>query len=398
MSTLRDKPAGRVRLLRGREQTLLDGYLWVYAGHVAETAGEPTPGDVVEVCAHSGRVIGLGFFNPHSKIRVRLLTFRNEPIDEKFWAARIASAAALRRRVVSETTAYRLIHGESDFLPGLIVDRYGDVLVMQALSFGMDRRKERLADLLMKATGAGAVYLRNDVHSLALEGLPVEQGFLRGGGATTVEIHEGRARFLVDIEQGQKTGWFCDQRENRLAAASLADGASVLEAFCHTGAFGLQAALNGATSVIGLDVSRDAVVQARAHAARNRVEGRCEYREADAFEELRRIERAGDRFGLVILDPPSFARTKLAVPQALAGYKQINIRALRLVGPEGFLVSCSCSHHVSEEQFWSMLQAAAHDAKRQLRLVERRSQARDHPVLAAMPETRYLKCIIVQVM
>jgi 23S rRNA (cytosine1962-C5)-methyltransferase len=277
------------------------------------------------------------------------------------------------------------------------VDRYGDVLVMQTLSFGMARRKERLADLLMKATGAGAVYLRNDVHSLTLEGLPVEQGFLRGDGPTTVEIHEGRARFLVDIKQGQKTGWFCDQRENRLAAASLADGASVLEAFCHTGAFGIQAALNGARSVLGLDVSRDAVVQARDHAARNRVAGRCEYREADAFEELRRIERAGDRFDLVILDPPSFARTKLAVPQALTGYKQINIRALRLVGPEGFLVSCSCSHHVNEEQFRSMLQEAAHDAKRQLRLIERRSQARDHPVLAAMPETQYLKCIIAQV-
>jgi len=393
-----DKPTGRVRLIRGREQILLAGYLWIYAGHVEDVAGEPAPGDVVDVCTHSGRAIGRGFFNPHSKIRIRLLTFRDEPITEAFWAARIASAAALRRRVVSDTTAYRLIHGESDFLPGLIVDHYGDVLVMQTLSFGMDRRKERLADLLMKETGATAIYLRNDVNSRTLEGLPVEHGFLRGGGATTIDIHESRARFLVDIEHGQKTGWFCDQRENRLAAASLADGATVLEAFCHTGAFGIHAALHGAASVLGLDVSRDAVAQARAHAARNKVEGRCEYREGDAFEELRRIERAGGRFDLVILDPPSFARTKLAVPQALAGYKQINIRALRLVGPEGFLVSCSCSHHVSEEQFWSMLQDAAHDAKRQLRLIERRSQARDHPILAAMPETRYLKCFILQVL
>ena len=398
MSTLSDRPTGRARLVRGREQTLLAGYLWIYAGHIAEAAGEPAPGDVVDVCAYSGRFIGRGFFNPQSKIRVRLLTFRDEPINEAFWAARIASAAALRRRIVSDTTAYRLVHGESDLLPGLIVDRYGDVLVMQILSFGMDRRKERLADLLMKETGATAVYLRNDAHARTLEGLPVEQGFLRGGGATTVEVHEGRARFLVDIEHGQKTGWFCDQRENRLAAASLAGGAAVLEAFCHTGAFGIQAALNGAKSVLGLDVSRDAVAQARAHAANNKVEGRCEYREADAFEELRRIERAGDRFDLVVLDPPSFARTKMAVPQALAGYKQVNMRALRLIGPDGFLVSCSCSHHVSEEQFWSMLQEAADDAKRPLRLIERRSQARDHPVLASMPETRYLKCFIVQVL
>jgi len=392
-----EKPTGRVRLVRGREQTLLAGYLWIYAGHVAEVAGDPAPGDLVDVCTHSGRIVGRGLFNPHSKIRVRLLTFRNEPIDEKFWTARIVSATALRTRLVSDTNAYRLIHGESDLLPGLIVDRYGDVLVMQILSFGMDRRRERLADLLVQETGVQAIYLRNDANSRTLEGLPVEHGFLRGGGATTIDIHEGRARFLVDIEHGQKTGWFCDQRENRLAAASLAGGARALEAFCHTGAFGIQAALHGAASVIGLDVSRDAVAQARDHAARNKVEGRCEYREADAFEELRRIERAGDRFDLVILDPPSFARTKQAVPQALAGYKQINLRALRLVGPEGFLVSCSCSHHVSEEQFWSMLQEAAHDAKRQLRLIERRSQARDHPVLAAMPETRYLKCIITQV-
>ena len=396
MNAQPDKSAGRVRLVRGREQILLAGYLWVYAGHIEEVAGDPAPGDVVDVCTHSGRPIGRGFFNPHSKIRVRLLTSRDELPDDAFWTKRIRGALALRRRVVSDTTAYRLIHGESDFLPGLIVDRYGDMLVMQTLSFGMDRRKERLADLLMKETGATAVYLRNDVNSRTLEGLPVEQGFLRGAGATSIEIHEGRARFLVDIEHGQKTGWFCDQRENRLAAASLADGAAVLEAFCHTGAFGIHAALHGAASVLGLDVSRDAVAMAREHAARNTVDERCSYREADAFEELRRLERASGRFDLVILDPPSFARTRLAVPQALAGYKQLNLRALRLLKPEGFLVSCSCSHHVSEEQFWSMLQDAAHDAKRPLRLIERRSQARDHPVLAAMPETRYLKCVIVQ--
>ena len=398
MSNLPDKPTGRVRLVRGREHTVLAGYLWIYAGHIAEVTGEPAPGDLVDVRTHSGRVIGRGFFNLHSKIRVRLLTFRDEPIDEKFWISRIAAAQALRRHVVSGTTAYRLIHGESDLLPGLIVDRYADVLVMQTLSSGMARRKDLLADLLMRETGASAVYLRNDVHSLALEGLPTEQRFLRGENPTSIEITEGTARFTVDIEHGQKTGWFCDQRENRLAVASLAEGAAVLEAFCHTGAFGIHAALHGAASVIGLDVSRDAVKMAREHAAMNQVEGRCEYREADAFEELRRIERAGDRFDLVILDPPSFARTKQAVPQALAGYKQINLRALRLVRPQGFLATCSCSHHVGEEEFWRMIQDAAHDAKRQLRLIERRSQARDHPVLAAMPETRYLKCVIAQVL
>ncbi len=393
-----DIPTGRVRLARGREQGVHGGSLWIFAGHIDAVHGDPSSGDVVDVCAHSGRFLGRGFFNPHSKIRVRLLTFHDEPIDETFWASRIAAAAALRTRVVSGTTAYRLIHGESDLLPGLIVDSYADTLVMQTLSFGMARRKDLLADLLMQATGASVVYLRNDVHSLALEGLPIEQKFLRGESQTTIEIEEGPARFLVDIEHGQKTGWFCDQRENRLAVASLAEGATVLEAFCHTGAFGIQAALHGAASVLGLDVSRDAVKMARDHAAMNRVEERCRYRDADAFDEFPKLERAGARFDLVILDPPSFARTKQAVPQALAGYKQINLRALRLVRPEGFLATCSCSHHVGEEEFWRMLQDAARDAKRQVRVIERRSQARDHPVLAAMPETRYLKCFILQVL
>lgn len=397
MTAASDTPTGRVRLARGREQALLAGYLWIFAGHLAGVDGEPEPGDIVDVCAHSGRLIGRGWFNPRSKIRVRLLTHGTEPLDEHFWTRRIRSARALRERVVSDTNAYRLIHGESDLLPGLIVDRYGEVLVMQILAFGMERRKEQLADLLMKETGAAAVYLRNDAHARSLEGLPEERGFLRGGGATMIEIVEGRARFWVDIERGQKTGWYCDQRENRLAVAPLAAGAAVLEAFCHTGAFGIQAALHGAASVLGLDASGEAVAQAREHAARNQVEGRCEYREADAFEALRRLERAGERFDLAILDPPSFARTKQAVPQALAGYKQLNLRALRLLRPEGWLVSCSCSHHVSEESFWTMLQEAARDAGRRLRLIERRSQARDHPVLAAMPETRYLKCFILQV-
>jgi len=389
--------SGRVCLVRGRERTLPPGYLWLYAGLIESVDGVPTAGDLVDVCTASGRFVGRGFFNPHSKIRVRLLTGQTEPIDKAFWAARIAEAAALRRRIVADTTAYRLIHGESDLLPGLIVDCYGDVLVMQALSFGMDRRQELLADLLLVETGARAVYLRNDVHARSLEGLPEGTGFLRGGGLTTIDIQEGPAWFTVDIERGQKTGWFCDQRENRLAVASLAEGATVLEAFCHTGAFGIHAALRGAVSVLGLDVSGEVITKARAHAERNGMAGRCDYRQADAFDELRRLERKGDRFNLVILDPPSFARTKQSVPQALAGYKQINLRALKLVKPRGFLATCSCSHHVSEDAFWQMVQEAAHDAKRTLRLIERRSQARDHPVLAAMPETRYLKCVIVQV-
>jgi 23S rRNA (cytosine1962-C5)-methyltransferase len=331
---------------------------------------------------------------------VRLLTARDEPdveISEYFWAGRLRRALDLRSRVVSDTTAYRVVHAEGDLLPGLIVDRYDDLLVLQTLSYGMDRRKEFLADLLMAATGAKRVYLRNDSKSRTLEGLPIMQGFLRGESPTRVQIQEAHARFVVDVERGQKTGWYCDQRENRLAAASLATGMTVLEVFCHTGAFGIQTVLHGAGSVLGLDSSAEALKLARDHADMNGIGDRCAYREADAFSELRKLERAGDRYDLVILDPPAFARSKQALPHALAGYKEVNLRALRLIRPEGFLVTCSCSQQVSESQFWQMIVEAARDARRQVRLIEARSQARDHPVLAAMPETRYLKCFLIQV-
>ncbi len=398
MSSSDEIPTARIVLSPDRERRVDPGHLWVYAGHVREIKGEPGPGDLVDLYTAAGRFHGRGFFNPHSKIRVRILTFHDEPIDEGFWAARLEEAVRLRERVVSGTNAYRIVHGESDLLPGLIVDRYGELLVMQTLAFGMDRRKDVLADLLRNRTGARGVFLRNDAKSRALEGLPLERRFLHGEGPTTVEIYEGDAHFWVDVERGQKTGWFCDQRENRSATASLARDLEVLDVFCHTGAFGLQAALHGARSVLGLDVSRDALVLAREHAVLNKVEQICAYQEADAFEELAKLERTGSRYDLVVLDPPAFARSKQAVTPALAGYKEINLRALRLVRSQGFLVSCSCSHYVGEQDLWRTVLAAARDARRRVRLIESRSQSRDHPVLASMSETRYLKCLIMQVL
>jgi 23S rRNA (cytosine1962-C5)-methyltransferase len=289
------------------------------------------------------------------------------------------------------------VHGESDLLPGLVVDRFADVAVMQALSYGIDARKDLLGELLIQECGVRTVFLRNDAKSRTLEGLTLSKGFLRGDSAATVNIHEGNARFMVDIVAGQKTGWFCDQRENRLAAALFAQGKTILEAFCHTGAFGMQAALAGAQSVEGLDVSAAAVTLAQAHAAKNEVSSRCQYRQADAFEELPLLERSNQRYDLVILDPPAFARSKKAVPHALAGYKEVNLRGLRLLHSGGVLVTCSCSQPISNHEFWMMLQAAARDARRQIRLLEQRGQGPDHPVLAGMPETQYLKCFIVQV-
>jgi 23S rRNA (cytosine1962-C5)-methyltransferase len=387
---------GRVRLYRGAERRLAAGHLWVFENQIEEMAGTPAPGALADILTSEGRFCGRGYVNPRSKIRVRLLTTRDEPINDQFWAKRVASAVALRRRVVSDTNAYRLVHGEADLLPGLVVDRYGDLLVMQTLAAGTDVRSELLAEVLTQQTNTTAVYLRNDVRSRALEGLPLTKGFLRGSGDTRREIAEGPARFIVDFATGQKTGWFCDQRENRQAVASLASGADVLDAFCHTGAFGVHAALRGASSVLGLDESGPAIALAREHAALNGVEGRCTYREANAFEELRKLERKGRRFDLVILDPPGFAKSRQTVAHALAGYKEINLRALELLRPEGVLATCSCSQTVSHDHLWGAVLAAARDARRHLRLLESRGQARDHPVLAAMPETRYLKCFIIQ--
>lgn len=374
------------------------GHLWLYAGHVAKVEGQPAAGDLVDVVTPAGRFYGRGFYNPESKIRVRFLTFEDIPIDQQFWLERIRQAVRLRQRIVTNSTGYRLVHGESDRLPGLIVDRYDQALVMQTLAFGMDRRKAMLADLLADVTGLQTIYLRNDPKSRTLEGLPQERGFVKGGGATTVEITEGQAVFRVDMESGQKTGWFCDQRENRLAAGRYANGAEVLEAFCHTGAFGIHAALAGAVSVEGLDVSEDSLALAREHARRNRVESRCRYRAGDAFDELRALSKAGKRYDLVMLDPPAFARSQQAVPKALAGYKDINLLGIKLTKTEGFLVTSSCSHHISDTQFWDAIRLAARDARREVRLIEQRGQSGDHPILASMPESRYLKCLILQVL
>ncbi|MBM4126773.1 MAG: class I SAM-dependent rRNA methyltransferase [Nitrospira sp.] len=372
--------------------------LWLFAGHVGPLVGQAAAGDLVDVLTADGQFYGRGLYNPSSKIRVRLLTFEDRPIDETFWRERIQQAIRLRQRVVAQSNAYRLIYAEGDRLPGLIVDRYDQLLVMQCLSFGMDSRKELVADLLMQECNVSAVYLRNEAKSRQLEGLPLERGFLRGSGPTQVEIQEGPAKFLVDVERGQKTGWFCDQRENRLAAAKLAVGAEVLEVFCHTGAFGIHAALAGAASVEGLDVSQDTLAMARTHAMMNKVEGRCLYRQADAFEDMRKLVKAGRRYDLVMLDPPAFARSQQALAGALTGYKDVNLLGLKLLKPEGFLVTSSCSHPVSDEDLWKSIRLAARDAKRDIRLIEQRGQSADHPMLASMPETRYLKCFFVQVL
>jgi len=341
--------------------------------------------------------LGRGFINRKSTLTVRLLTTRPEEIGREFFQKRLADAIAYRTRIVNGTSAYRVVYGEGDQLPGLIVDRYGDIAVLQTLALGMDVRKPTLVDLINEMLHPSAVYERNDPGVRRLEGLPSQTGWLSGEAPTEMEVQEGRARFLTDIARGQKTGFFLDQRDNRLAIERLVKDADVFDAFCYTGGFAVHAALGGAKYVTAVDISEEAINLARRNAQRNGVAERCTFTVANVFDELRRQVSTGARFDVVILDPPAFAKTKDSLPRAIAGYKEINLRALKLLRPGGILVSCSCSYHMHEALLIEVLASAASDAHRTVRLMERRGQAQDHPIYPAMPETRYLTCLIGQV-
>lgn len=393
-----EKFMATVRLTPGERHRVLHGHPWVYRTEIGDISGSFDPGDVVEVVDHRGRFVGRGYINLSSQIAVRLLTRDpREEIGKEFFRRRLAAALEYRRRVVRETSAFRLVFGEADFLPGLVVDRFGPYLSLQTLTMGMERWKKVIADLLEELLETAGIYERNDVHVRELEGLPLVKGFLKGSFDPLVEIEENGLRFLVDLAGGQKTGYFLDQRENRLALAGLAGGARVLDCFCHTGTFAVYAARFGAREVLGIDVDSKALALAQKNALQNGYEKSCSFREGNAFDELRALEKAGERFDLIILDPPAFTRSKEALEGALRGYKEINLRAMKLLPPGGFLVTCSCSYHVSEELFCRVLLDAARDVGRQLRLVEARRQARDHPMLLAVPETYYLKCFVLQV-
>jgi 23S rRNA (cytosine1962-C5)-methyltransferase len=386
-----------VILRPGKDARLLAGHLWVYRTEIARLEGAPQDGDAVAVRAASGRLLGMGMLNTRSVIAVRLLAADEREIDERFFRDRLERALALRARLPARGTACRLVYSEGDYLPGLIVDRYGDVLVIQTLTIGMDRRKELLVRLLMEMVHPRGVYARNDPAVRRLEGLPRETGWLGGGGPTEVEIEEDECRFVVDVAHGQKTGFFLDQRENRTRVADLASGARVLDGFAYTGAWGIRAARRGAVSVTGLEISDAAVALAERNASQNACADRCRWLRENAFDALRRLAAAGPAFDLAILDPPAFVKTRSALATGLAGYKEINLRALKVLGPNSWLVTCSCSYHVDEAQLTAVVDDAARDARRRIRIVERRSQAGDHPVHPAMPETRYLKCLIIAV-
>ena len=385
-----------VTLRKTRETRVRGGHPWIYSSEIEKVDGAFENGDIVDVCDFRGKFIGRGFYNPQSQISLRILTRNDEPCDRAFFEKRIRDAWEYRK-LLCDPQSCRLIYSESDFLPGLVVDKYGDVLVLQSLSLGIERVKDMIADLLMEIVQPMGIWERSDVPVRRLEGMEQTTGLLRGEVPDLVEMRENGIVFGVDVKNGQKTGFFLDQKENRAAIAPLCPGAKVLDCFCHNGSFSLHAAKFGAASVLGVDISEEALEVARENARRNNLTN-VSFEAHNCFDHLRELTDAGEKFDLVILDPPAFTKNKAAVQSALRGYKEINLRGLRLVRPGGFLVTCSCSQHVLTEMFQDIVNQAARDAKKRVRLVEYRTQGHDHPILPQSIETKYLKCMILQVL
>jgi len=385
----------KVILIRNKEFRVDSGHPWLFKSDIERIAGKAMAGDVVDVHGLDGRFLGRGFFNPFSQIAIRLLTRWEEPITRDFFERRIRQAWEYRKKV-ADINSCRVIFAESDFLPGLIVDKFNDILVIQTLSLGMDMAKDTIVSLLQEIIEPRGIYERNDVPVRELEGLPQETGFLTEPFDTNVEMMENGIKFIVDVAEGQKTGFFLDQKENRAALKPLVKGQHVLDCLTHTGSFALHAAHYGAASVTGVDISEHAVACAEKNAELNGYSDRTDFVEANAFDYLRNAADNKDMHDVVILDPPAFTKTRSAIEGAVRGYKEINLRALKIVNPGGFLVTCSCSHHVSQELFMKTIHDAATDAHRQVKLVEYRSQAKDHPILLASAETQYIKCAILQ--
>ena len=386
----------KVTLRKTRETRVRGGHPWIYASEIEKVEGAFDNGDIVDVADFRGKFIGKGFYNPQSQISLRILTRNDEPCDRDFFARRIQEAWDYRR-LLCDPMSCRLIYSESDFLPGLVVDKFADVLVLQSLSLGIERIKDMICDLLMEIIQPVGIWERSDVPVRRLEGMEQTTGLLRGEVPDEVDMVENGIHFLVDVKHGQKTGFFLDQKQNRAALAPLCRDARVLDCFCHNGSFSLHAAKYGASSVLGVDISEEALEVARRNAALNGFEN-VTFEAHNCFDLLHELTDAGEKFDLVILDPPAFTKNKAAVPSAIRGYKEINLRGLKLVRPGGFLVTCSCSQHVLPEMFQDVINQAAREAKKRIRLVEYRTQGYDHPILPQSVETKYLKTMIIQVM
>jgi 23S rRNA (cytosine1962-C5)-methyltransferase len=387
----------RLLLRPGHDRRLRAGHPWIFSNEIERIDGIPSDGDAVLVFSARGDCLGTAYYNPHSLIAGRLLSRRPEAIDTvEFFRERLAAAIAYRRRLYGELATLRLVHGEGDGLPGLVVDRYGEVLSIQLLTLGMDRRRAPILQALRELLAPAAIVARNDVAVRELEGLPQQVELLYGELPPEVLIDEHGLRFRVDVTGGQKTGHFLDQKENHLALRGRVAGERVLDLFCYSGSWSLHAAHFGAREVIGVDISAGAIALAEENARRNQLQATCSFVRADGFDLLRDWSRSGERFGTVVLDPPAFVKSKKKLAEAIRGYLTINRRAMELVAPGGALFTCSCSHHLQREDFLDLLRQAAAQAGRHARLLELRGQAFDHPVLLACPETDYLKCAVLQ--
>ena len=391
-----------VTLKKGEGRTIKAGGMWIYDNEIASILGDFENGDLVTVHDFDGYVMGYGFLNMNSKIRVRMMSRRKDQvIDEAFLERRVRNAWEYRK-TVCDTSCCRVIFGEADFLPGLVVDKFSDVLVVESLALGIDRMKLQILDILKRVLAEDGIvirgiYERSDAKVREQEGMKRQKGFIGDPFDTKVEIQENGVRYLVNVEDGQKTGFFLDQKYNRLAVQRLCKGKKVLDCFTHTGSFALNAAVAGASSVLGVDASELGCEQARENARLNQVEDRVTFRCADVFELLPELEGKGETYDVVILDPPAFTKSRNSIKNAVKGYREINLRGMKLVRDGGYLATCSCSHFMDQELFAKTLREAAHGAHRRLRQVEFRTQACDHPILWAADQSYYLKFYIFQV-
>ncbi len=391
----------KVILKKGEGRTIKSGGMWVYDNEIAKIDGEFTNGDLVAVHDFDDYFMGIGFINTKSKITVRLMSRKNVEIDDPFLETRLSAAWEYRKKTV-DTSSCRLVFGEADFLPGIVIDKFSDILVVESLALGIDLMKNRILTILtdlMKKDGIviRGIYERSDAKVRLQEGMERVKGFIGEPFDTKVEITENGIHYIVDVEDGQKTGFFLDQKNNRAAIHKLCKDARVLDCFTHTGSFALNAGIAGAREVIGVDASQLGIDQAIENAKLNHLEDRVSFQCADVFELLPALEEKGEKFDVVILDPPAFTKSRNSIKNAAKGYREINLRGMKLIHDGGFLVTCSCSHFMDPELFAKTLKEAAHGAHKRLRQVEFRTQCADHPILWAADESYYLKFYIFQV-
>lgn len=387
----------RIELHKNADRRVRGGHPWVFSNEIARIDGPGTPGNAIELFASDGTFLGTGYHNPHSLIAVRILTRSTTDIDSPgFFIERIKQALTLRQSVYPELTTFRVVHGEADFLPGLVVDKYGDFLSIQLLSYGMEARREAILTALQEIFRPMGILARNDVAVRALEGLEERTELLVGEIPDVIEIEENGLRFAINLMSGQKTGHFLDQKENHLLMQKYAAGGDMLDCFCYSGSWGVHAARFGAASVTCLDISEKAIALAKRNASLNGFSEHMSFETVDVFERLRTLKGERRYFDLIVMDPPAFVKSRKTLREAEKGYLTINRRAMDLLKPEGILITCSCSYHMEREMFREILAAAARQSGKTFRLLAVRSQAADHPVLLNVPETEYLKCIVLQ--